>query len=440
MHSQLNEKLQKVAVVGACGKMGRGIALVILQEMTLIALDSDPAIRSSFHLDLIDPYEQGFYDLKVYLEQQLTKFAEKNINYLRELYLKQEDLIGNGEIVSSFVSVSLRFVNCTTELSVVKKASLIFEAALEEIPLKTQLLREIRRAAPAAWVFTNTSSIPIGLLAQNSGIDARIIGYHFYNPPSIQKLLEIIPWEKGDPDLTTFALDLAKRLKKIVVISKDVAGFIGNGHFAREIVFACQLVIELCKEFEIDMSIQIVDAATRDFLLRPMGIFQLLDFVGLPVAHNIIEIICEYVPDKAVKAVFIEGLMLNNLYGGQTLEGFPKDGIYQYDRGKITGIFSFETKDYAPLADLSFLGRVPDELTWKKLQKDPQLIQKLPEYFEKLFSTQDQGAVIAARFLKRSFEIETLLVETGVASSMKDVSTVIKNGFYHAYSPDEIIK
>ena len=437
MQSLLNEKLGRVAVVGACGKMGRGIALLILQEMVLIALKAKQG-RSFFHLDLIDPYEEGYYDLKLYLEQQLTRFAEKNINALRELYQEQEDLTSNGEIVSSFVSEAMRFVNCSSEIGTVKKGSVIFEAAFEKIPLKVDILRKIREHAPHAWVLSNTSSIPIGLLAKESGLGNKLIGCHFYNPPPVQKLIELIPSEEGEEGLTAFAVELAKRLKKTVVFSKDVAGFIGNGHFSREIVFACELVAELSQNHSKEAALQIVDTVTRDFLLRPMGIFQLLDYVGVPIAEHILHIISKYVPDPSVKAPLIKELIDAGLKGGQTLEGHPKDGIFYYIQGKVDGIYSFGKKGYEPLGDLSFLGQVPDQLSWKKLHKEKHL--SLSGYFEKLFSSKEQGCLLAARFLKRSFEIESLLVDTGVAATMKEVSTVLKNGFHHIYTPDEVVK
>lgn len=436
MQTSLEEKLHRVAVVGACGKMGRGIAFLLLQEMALLALKADPAKRSSFHLYLIDPFEEGYHDLKLYLEQQLTHFAEKNINFLRELFKSREDLIDNGEMVSFFVSESIRFVNCSPEISNVRNASFVFEAAFEEIPLKVEILRKIHEYAPEAGVLTNTSSIPIGLLAKESGLGSKIIGCHFYNPPPVQKLIEIIPCEGGEENLTAFAVKFAKRLKKIVVFSKDIAGFIGNGHFSKEIVFACQLVDELSQSHPKQTAIQIIDAVTRDFLLRPMGIFQLLDYVGIPIAEHILEIIKKYVPDSSIQASLITELVQEGLKGGQTLEGHPKDGIYQYQQGKIQGIYSFENKAYMPLADLSFLGAVPNQLSWKKLQKEP---HKLSKYFEELFASKDQGAKLADRFLKKSFEIESMLVMTKVAASIEDVSTVLKNGFHHAYTPDEVL-
>lgn len=430
----LNEKLQRVAVVGACGKMGRGIALLVLQEMAALALSSDQTFQP--HLYLIDPNEEAYYDLKVYLEQQLTRYAEKNINELRKLFEDREDLVENGVMVRVFVSEALRLCDCTPEFGALKNTRLVFEAAFEEIPLKVSILKKIHLEAPSAWVLTNTSSIPIGLLAKESNLQGKIIGCHFYNPPPVQKLMELI-FAEENTELKALALELADRFNKTVVVSKDVAGFIGNGHFSREIVFACQLVDELSAAHPKETAVQIVDSITRDFLLRPMGIFELLDYVGIPIAHHILEIIREYVPDPAVESSFIQELLNAGLLGGQTVEGYPKNGIYRYEQGKIQGIYSFAKKGYEPLKDLSFLGNVPEQLTWKKLQKDPQGIQS---YFDLLFASQDQGALLAVRFLRKSFEIQTLLVNTGVAASMKDTSTVLKSGFYHLYSPDEVMR
>lgn len=365
--------MNNVSVIGACGKMGRGIALLLLQEMAL-----QPDIT---HLKLIDIDESAYYPLKVYLRQQLTRFAEKNINRLRSLYEKDRELVSNAEMIQAFSEKALSLVDCSPLLASLQGSELVFEAVFENIPLKIEVLKEVHKIAPSAYVFTNTSSIPIGYLAEESHLGSALIGYHFYNPPAIQKLLEIIPSVWTDPNLETFAFDLGRRLDKIMVKSADIAGFIGNGHFAQEIILACQLA----KEYSPEM----VDQVTRDYLLRPMGIFQLVNYVGLPIVKQILKIMdldCDLDHFAAIK-------------------------------------YSETTRP----------------LSWKQIQKNPKLLDEVPGYFKELAKDPSEEAKLALLYLNKSKEIVESLVARKVAASKEDVGLVLKHGFYHLYSPHEVI-
>lgn len=367
--------MNNVSVIGACGKMGRGIALLLLQEMAL-----QPNVS---HLKLIDTNESEYYSLKTYLRQQLKRFAEKNINRLRTLYENDKELVSNAEIISVFVEKGMDLIDCSPLIASVQGSELVFEAVFEKIPLKIEVLKEVHKLAPDAYVFTNTSSIPIGYLAEESHLGSALIGYHFYNPPAVQKLLEIIPSLWTDAKLEAFAFELGKRLDKIMVKSADVAGFIGNGHFAQEIAYACRLA----KSYPPDM----IDRVTRDYCLRPMGIFQLLNYVGIPVAEQILQ-------------------------------------IMEIDCA-IDEFANFKTSEKESELNLS----------WKKIQKNPKLLSELPGYFQELAKNPSTEAKLALLFLRKSKEIVEDLVERKVAKSKEDVGLVLKHGFYHLYSPHEVI-
>lgn len=425
MGLMVDENLNQVAVIGACGKMGRGIAFLVLQEMALLACTHEP---SAYQLRLIDTNASGFFDLKVYLKQQLLKFAEKNINRLRPLFADDPSKINNRDIIQAFLDRALMITNCSTGLASVAGSTLIFEAAFEDVPIKTSILKSLHEIAKEAYVLTNTSSIPIGQLAKQSGLGRNLIGYHFYNPPAVQKLLEIIPSKETSDELLDLAVQLGKRFGKTIVHSKDVAGFIGNGHFAAEIVYACQLVESLVPPCTIDDAVQMIDEVTRDYLLRPMGIFQLLDYVGLPIIEQILHIM-------DLKADLIESWRKSGLVGGQTYDGEPNNGIFHYTNGKKDAIWSLDLKEYIPLKPESLL-----DLSWKKIQKDPKLLAEIPPHFEKLKGDDSEKGKLAMQFLIQSKEIVDELVAKKIAASQEDVGTVLKNGFFHLYNPEEVLK
>ena len=168
---------------------------------------------------------------------------------LRKVYENREDLIENSEIINQYVFDVLHIVRGVTTLESAYQSNLIFEAASEDLKLKVKLFSQINKNnSKKPWFLTNTSSIPISELDKKAGLEGRIIGFHFYNPPAVQKLVEIIKAETTLPELAEFATEYAKNLKKVVVPSNDYAGFIGNGHFMRDAIYGMKEAQRLAKK------------------------------------------------------------------------------------------------------------------------------------------------------------------------------------------------
>lgn len=430
--TSLENDFERVAVIGAAGKMGSGITYLLLTAMAEEALKSDRAYR----LKTIDPNEAGLDGLRKYLKSQITRSAEKNINNLRIAFANNPNLVSNEDIIRAYTEKALDRVVFSTDLDEAKGSHLIFEAALEDVKEKAKIYNRLK--GERSFFFTNTSSIPIELLSAEGDVKGRLIGFHFYNPPAVQRLIEIIAPASIDKELKDKAEWLAKKLNKTVVFSADVAGFIGNGYFIRELKFALDLTRELAKQSTEEKAIQQVNSLTKDFLLRPMGVFQLLDYVGLDVAKNILNIMGEYLPDPSLKDTYIEAWLSQGIKGGQHFDGSVKDGIFQYEEGNLKAIYSLSQKNYIPLTQDLNLGKPPLGLTWKSLQKDPQQKGKIVAYFQALANDSSPGGRLALQYLKKAKEIEEHLVKTKVAANLKDVSTVLRNGFYHLYGPHEV--
>lgn len=427
--------LKKVAVIGASGKMGRGIASLVLNEMVLSSLSLEEGEWKAFRLSLIDVDETSFIPLKESLIEGMRQFAEKKIRLIREGFQNTPELISNGEMIEAFLKRGMLILDCGTSIEEAYSKEVIFEAIYENKPLKVDILKKLGAHSKSAVFLSNTSSIPISTLAEESGLNERLIGFHFYNPPPVQKLLEIIPSKYTGKALLDFSQKLAERLGKKVVLSKDVPGFIGNGHFSLEISLAFRMKEALEKDVSPDVAIQMIDKVTRDFLLRPMGIFQLIDYVGLEVASSVLQIVKREGVDPNALLPYIE----KGILGGQTSNGMQKNGIFSYEKGKLTAIFSLDKASYVPLVDLEALGVPPSFLSYRALMKDPKKVEDLPAYFNALAKDQSLGSKLAKDFLVGSKQIETRLVEEKVANSIDDVGTVLKTGFHHAYAPHEVI-
>jgi len=413
-----------MAVLGAAGKMGSGISLLLLQEIA----DRDDTI-----LTLYDTNYKGFVFLKEYLRDHLTKYAEKEINRLRKKYAEREDLIDNAEMIQTYVIEALDRVRYVAAAEECSSANLIFEAIIENVDAKVELFKRIDHGAKKnPFYLTNTSSIPISILQKKGDLRDRIIGYHFYNPPAVQKLLEIIIPAKIDPQLQELALNLGERLKKTVVMSNDIAGFIGNGHFIREVAAACQKERALNKKMSQVEAIKLINRITQNYMLRPMGIFQLIDYVGIDVAHHIAKIMTQYLPGHEFTDPLIDSMVKAGVLGGQNPDGSQKAGFFKYEKGKPVAVYDIERSAYVALQDENHL-----ELSWKTLAKDNDRREKISQFFHKLWQENSLESQLTQEFLARSQAIAHGLVKDGVARSIKDVDTVLQNGFFHLYGVDE---
>jgi len=436
MNKNANEWKHAV-VLGAAGKMGSGIALSLLQEMS--------EMKERAVLTLLDVDFDRFDGLKKYLRDHFLKFAERSINRLRVKYAHRDDLIDNSEIIDVFVAETMDQVRFVTSPSECRGAQYIFEAIAEDVEIKTGIFKQIiSYVDPQAYFFTNTSSIPISVLEQKSQLEGRIIGFHFYNPPAVQKLLEIISPNRCEPGLKQAAFDLAKRLGKVIVPSHDIAGFIGNGHFIREILGACKQVRQLQSQLSSVGALYAINWVTQELLLRPMGIFQLVDYVGLDVCQHIGSIMTHYLTPHIFTDDLIARMLKKGIRGGQNPDGSQRDGFFHYEKGKPVAIYDFEKDIYIscsnhePIAHLKEAFVKPEnDLSWKALSKDPRRQERIAHYFPKLFQQDDLGAELARRFLNESKDIAYGLVRDGVANSVADVDTVLQYGFFHLYGVDQ---
>jgi 3-hydroxyacyl-CoA dehydrogenase len=437
----LNERLQNVAVLGAAGKMGSGIALLLAQEMARTRLTADGKGKV-FRLALVERDEAVLDGLLSYLRAQLVKRAEKSVGVLRELYADREDLVENGEMIQEFVADAMSVLRPTTDMSGMRGARLVFEAVFENEPLKVELLGKAREMAdPDAWYLTNTSSIPIGGLDEKLRLGGRIVGYHFYNPPAVQKLLELITTERTLPELKEAAEELARRLGKKVFPANDVAGFIGNGHFMRDALHAIQQAEQLRGGGAWAPALYKMNRVSQEWLLRPMGIFQLIDYVGVDVTQMILDVMNQYLPGERLHSDFIDALVQRGVIGGQHHDGSQKDGILRYKKGKPVAVYDLSQEDYVPFEAFASaadkeLGTLPDGYRpWKALLADRNKQSALDHHFAALRASEEQGSKLALEYLRASCAIGEKLVADGVAFSAEDVNGVMTNGFYHLYGP-----
>lgn len=436
-----SEKFQNVTVLGAAGKMGSGILLLTVMEMADLSLKPENKGKQ-FLLYAVDINQTALSGLMKYIRAQVFKAAEKKTIALRKVYADQKNLIDNGEIIEQYVNDVMNILRPVTTIESAYESTLVFEAASENPALKIKMFSQINENNKnKPWFFTNTSSIPIGYLDKEAKLEGRILGVHFYNPPAVQKLVEVIKSENTLPELPEFTTQLIKNLRKIEVPSYDRAGFIGNGHFMRDALHGMNEAIKLTSQMPFVEAVYAINKITQDYLIRPMGIFQLIDYVGIDVCQYIMKVMKPHVNDEDIHSPLLDKFMEIGVKGGQNSDGSQKDGFLKYEKGKPVGIYDPEKKQYVVIDGFAAkcdqqLGSLPGSIKpWKAVVGNPAKDEIFRQYFTELKAMETLGAQIAKTYAKRSKDIGLKLVHDKVAYNEKDVNTVLLTGFFHAYGP-----
>jgi len=210
----------------------------------------------------------------------------------------------------------------------VHDCDLVIEAVPEIMELKKKVYAELDKVASDQVVFaSNTSTLPITEIANTISRPKKFIGIHFFNPPQLMKLVEVIPGQETSDDITNLTINFVKSVNKIPVICrKDVPGFIVNRLFIPLVHEACY-VMERQKIQQTE-----IDSAVKFRLGFPMGIFELADFTGLDVIHK--ATVEMHVRDKKVISPHpkIEQLFNEKKLGQKSGEGFYKYSDDKYER------------------------------------------------------------------------------------------------------------
>jgi len=257
------------------------------------------------------------------IEQPFLDKAMEKIKWSLDKLVSKEKISENerGEIFS-------RIKPIVDLKDAVHDCDLVIEAVPEIMELKKKVYAELDKVASDQVVFaSNTSTLPITEIANTISRPKKFIGIHFFNPPQLMKLVEVIPGQETSDDITNLIINFVKSVNKIpVTCRKDVPGFIVNRLFIPLVHEACY-VMERQKIQQTE-----IDSAVKFRLGFPMGIFELADFTGLDVIHK--ATVEMHVRDKKVISPHpkIEQLFNEKKLGQKSGEGFYKYSDDKYER------------------------------------------------------------------------------------------------------------
>ena len=241
-------QVKRVAVVG-CGTMGGGVAQVAAQcgyEVVVVEVDAAAA-------------EAG--------QQRVVAGLDR--------------LLGRGRITGADKKAALDRLRFGTDLDAIAEADLVVEAVFEDVRLKCELLGRVDKiVGPDTLIGSNTSTIPLVVLAGATSRPEAIVGLHFFNPVPVMKLVEVIKTPISLPEnieaFTKFARDLGKN----PVVINDVPGFVGN-------LLVVPFLLDAIRAFERGVADkESIDEVLKLGFNHPMGPFALADLIGLDIVHD----------------------------------------------------------------------------------------------------------------------------------------------------------
>ena len=281
--------VKKMAVVG-CGTMGSGIIQVAAQT--------------------------GIEVVGIETSEANAERAYERINAGLDGTLKR------GKITEEQAAKAREVFSITTDLGAVANADIVVEAVYEDVALKNDILGRIDKlVGPKTFIASNTSTIPLVILAGATTRPERVVGLHFFNPVPAMKLVEVIKTPVTSEDDVAAMVELAQRMGKSPVVVNDVPGFVGN-------LLITPYLNDAIRAFERGVApMESIDEVMQLGFNHPMGPFRLADLIGLDIVHDMGASIYEETKDpKYFPPIMLKQYVRLGWLGRKTGRGF-----YRYD-------------------------------------------------------------------------------------------------------------
>jgi 3-hydroxyacyl-CoA dehydrogenase len=281
-------KIEKVGVIGA-GTMGGGITMAFANA-----------------------------GIAVTMVETAQAALDRGVATIRRNY---ENTLGKGKITAQQYEQRMALIKPSLALEDLGDADLIIEAVFEEMDVKQKVFERIDQIGkPGAILASNTSALDLNRIAAFTRRPQDVIGLHFFSPANVMRLLEVVRGAKTAPDVLATAMQLAKKIKKVAVVSGVCDGFIGNRMLARYVSASMGLI-------NLGAAPQQVDRALEKFGFA-MGLFRVSDLAGLDIGWAARKRRALEHPDQDFSSV-ADRLCEAGRFGQKTGAGF-----YRYEPGK----------------------------------------------------------------------------------------------------------
>jgi 3-hydroxyacyl-CoA dehydrogenase len=235
--------IRKVGVIGA-GTMGGGISMTLINA-----------------------------GIPVVLLEMTQEALDKGLSTMRRNY---GGALKKGTLTEAALDQRMALVTPTLDYALLKDVDLVIEAVFESMEVKKTVFEKLDQVVQqGAILASNTSALNLDQIAQFTKRPSDVIGLHFFSPANVMRLLEIVRGAKTAKDVLATAMQLAKKIGKVAVVSGVCDGFIGNRMVARYGAAASDLIMAGALPNQ-------VDKALEDFGMA-MGPFRMSDLAGLDI-------------------------------------------------------------------------------------------------------------------------------------------------------------
>jgi len=269
--------IRNIGVIG-CGTMGAGIVQTALQAGYLVTVNE-------ISRELLDTGLER-------IRRSFDKMQEK------------------GQLDDAKKDEMAKRLSSAATLNELDQCDIVIEAVIESLDVKTKLFAALDTVCKKEAIFaTNTSSLSVTQIAAATSRLQQFVGLHFFNPPTLMPLVEVIKTMTTDEATLHETVEFVKSLKKVPIVAKDSAGFIVNRLLTPYLLDAMRAVGDGVG------SVEDIDAGMKLGCNHPMGPLMLADFIGLDVLYNAANILFEeyrekrYAPPPVLKQLVIMGYM-----------------------------------------------------------------------------------------------------------------------------------
>lgn len=251
------------------------------------------------------------------LEPSILERARARLDHL------MKDRIARGKMTEEEREAVWERLHFSVDFDALADATWIVEAIVEDLAAKRDAFSRLDALNPQARILaSNSSSLSITAMAAATRRPERVLGLHFFNPPQVMKLVEVIAGLQTSPEALEEGKALAQRMGRVpVLVKKDRAGYIVNRILMAQFIEALRLLEEGVA------SMEDIDTAVKLGLNYPMGPFTLMDFTGNDVNYHVLE----YLYNETGDPYYKPPLVLKNLYLSGHLGRKSGKGFYTYD-------------------------------------------------------------------------------------------------------------
>ncbi len=356
-------------------------------------LDSNTAVRNIQHVGIVGSGTMGvgiamnflMAGLAVTLLDTNQAALDKG---LQTLSLNFEARVKKGKLKADQLQTMLKNLSSSLKFEDLSPCDLIIEAVFEDMKVKENVFKALDACAkPGAILATNTSTLDVNAIASFTQRPSDVVGMHFFSPANVMKLLEVVRARETSKEVLASVMAVAKKIKKIAVVSGVCDGFIGNRMIEQYFRQAGFLLEEGCSPEHIDQAIERFGFA--------MGPFKMSDLAGNDIGWAIRKRRYQETPQMKYSPM-LDLICHLGRFGQKTGAGW-----YDYTSGKRDAVHS-------PLVQkLLDDHRAEHGLTLRKIS-DEEIVQRL------VFSLVNEGARI---------------LQEGIASKASDIDMVYITGY-----------